>query len=129
MAWDGGPCPNRAGGCYRPAAEFVAWGGARLVPLAQYVAALRVAAFAKNVLLVAQDEFPQATNMDTTRTMQVNPAHQCKCCGLKGHQVDACGFSGTIPATDARPPWGLESPNPTPGQEVEAGDQVSRQAF
>ena len=67
-----------------------------LVALSHYVSAARVAAFDKNVLLVAQDEFPQATNMDTARQMQVNPALTCKCCGLLGHSVESCGFSGTI---------------------------------
>ena len=38
-------------------------GGGRLVPLSSYVSAARVQAFDQNVLLVAQEEFPAATNM------------------------------------------------------------------
>ena len=68
-----------------------------MVPLAQYVSAARVQAFDKNVLLVAQDEFPQATKMVTQKPMQMNQAHVCKCCGLAGHRLEACGFTGTIP--------------------------------
>ena len=64
-----------------------------MTPLRHYVAATRVATFDKNVLLVAQDEFPQATNMDTAKSMQVNPALTCKCCGL----VEMCGFTSAIP--------------------------------
>ena len=90
----GPPTAQGAASALQPA---LAPGGARLVALSHYVSAARVAAFDKNVLLVAQDEFPQATNMDTARQMQVNPALTCKVCGLLGHTLDACGFSGTIP--------------------------------
>ena len=73
-------------------------GGARLVALSHYVSAARVAAFDKTVLLVAQDEFPQATNMDSGRkSMQVNPAFTCSCCGLLGHELEACGYTASIP--------------------------------
>ena len=106
MAMPQGPAPMWAGfggppltvqGAASALQPALAPGGARLVALSHYVSAARVAAFDKNVLLVAQDEFPQATNMDTSRQMQVNPALTCKCCGLLGHALDACGFTATLP--------------------------------
>ena len=75
-----------------------------MVPLAQYVSAARVQAFDKNVLLVAQDEFPQATNIDALKGLLVNPTHSCKCCGVKGHQVEACGFTSHVPGELTLPP-------------------------
>ena len=65
-----------------------------MVPLSKYVDASRLQAFDQNVLLVAQEEFPAATNMDTHLAPVVNQAHRCTCCGLQGHTIDACGFSG-----------------------------------
>jgi len=90
----GPPTAQGAASALQPA---LAPGGARLVALSHYVSAARVAAFDKNVLLVAQDEFPQATNMDYAKQMQVNPSLTCKCCGLLGHSVDQCGYTATMP--------------------------------
>ena len=96
MGWvrGGPPTAQGAASALQPA---LAPGGARLVALSHYVSAARVAAFDKNVLLVAQDEFPQTTNMDHAKMMQVNPALTCKCCGLLGHSVDQCGYTATMP--------------------------------
>ena len=97
VAWDGG-LPRQGRGLLPPCSRVCRLGGLGWSPWrSTYVAAARVAAFDKNVLLVAQDEFPQATNMDALKAMQVNPALTCKCCGLKGHQVDSCGFTGHAP--------------------------------
>ena len=58
------------------------------------------------MLLVAQDEFPQATNMDALimKALNVNPTHQCKSCGLKGHMLEACGFTSNIHGELSLPP-------------------------
>ena len=96
--WPGfGGGPPTAQGAASALQPALAPGGARLVALSHYVCAARVAAFDKNVLLVAQDEFPQATNMDYAKQMQVNPSLTCKCCGLLGHSVDQCGYTATMP--------------------------------
>ena len=93
----GGPPPT-AQGAASALQPDLSPGGARMVALSHYVCAARVGAFDKNVLLVAQDEFPQATNMDSGKvSMQVTPVLTCKCCGLLGHSLECCGFPGTIP--------------------------------
>ena len=65
-----------------------------MVPLSKYVTATRLQAFDQNVLLIAQEEFPAATNMDTKANTVVNQAHKCTCCGLQGHKLDSCCFTG-----------------------------------
>jgi len=96
--WAGfGGAPPTPQGAVSSLQPVLAPGGARLVPCGHYIAAARVTAFDRNVLMVAQDEFPQATNMDTAKSMQVNPALTCKCCGLVGHSVEMCGFTSAIP--------------------------------
>ena len=92
QAWPGvGAPPQLATNAVQPS---LAPRGARLVPLSKYVDASRLQAFDQNVLLIAQEEFPAATNMDTHLSPVVNQAHRCTCCGLQGHKIDLCGFSG-----------------------------------
>ena len=85
-------------------------GGARLVPASKYVSASRLHALDQYVLMVAQEEFPAATNMDNKQVPQQNQTHKCKCCGLVGHELAMCGYTGLV--GDLQFPGMIDLPGP-----------------
>ena len=91
-------------------------GGARLVPASKYVSATRLQALDQYVLLVAQEEFPSATNMDNKKAPHLNQTHTCRCCGLVGHELAMCGYTGLVGELqlpgmiDLPGPWNILAP-------------------
>ena len=68
------------------------------------------------MLLVAQEELPSATNMDNKKAPHLNQTHTCRCCGLVGHELAMCGYTGLVGELqlpgmiDLPGPWNILAP-------------------